>query len=153
MEHPNLYLRLIDLYQDPASLPLAITAAGSPQNENELDVRQGRTFVRRITAAEEITPPTPEPADQDTPCKLEIGEAGLISSLHFSATARPLPGPGEVEVRVQCAGLNFKDSLKVLGTIDEKVLAGTFFGTELGMEYSGTVSATGPDIDTFKVGD
>lgn len=153
LEHPNFDLRLIDLDRDPASLPLAITVTGSAQNENEIAVRQGRTFVRRIAAAEEITPPNPEPADENTPCKLEIGEAGLISSLHFRATARPLPGPGEVEVRVQCAGLNFKDSLKVLGTIDEKVLAGTFFGTELGMEYSGTVSATGPDIDTFKVGD
>lgn len=153
LENPNLDLRLIDLDTDPGALPVVMTIASSEQKENEFAVRQGRTLVRRLAAAEAITPPPPEPATQDTPCRLAIGEPGLLSSLHLRTVPQPEPGPGEVEVRVGNSSLNFKDVLKVLGTITEKTLAGTFFGAELGMEFCGTISAVGPAVTEFKIGD
>lgn len=152
LEYPNLGLRLIDL-DDETSLPTALAAAAMDTAESELAVRDTLVLARRLVAAAEIVPPEPMAATPDQPCRLEVGEPGLVSSLHLRAAARQSPGPGEVEVRVECAPINFKDVLKALGTIDEKVLAGTFCGEGLGMEFSGIVSAVGSGVVDFKPGD
>lgn len=62
----------------------------------------------------------------------------------------PAPGPGEVLISVRAAGVNQADA-KVYGGI---------WGTDpaklpipLGFEVSGVVTALGPDVDTFTLGD
>jgi NADPH2:quinone reductase len=53
---------------------------------------------------------------------------------------RPVPGPGEVLVRIAAAGLNFADLLMVRGAYQEMPAA----PFTLGMELAGTVEALGP---------
>jgi NADPH:quinone reductase-like Zn-dependent oxidoreductase len=64
----------------------------------------------------------------------------------FKTRKRRPPAPGEVEVEVRTAGLNFRDVLNALGQYPGD--AGL-----LGFESAGTVSATGEGVTGFKPGD
>ena len=79
------------------------------------------------------------------PLSLHVGSPGLLSSLQFLEYVRPSEplAPGEVEVKVEATGVNFRDCLTALGQIDTKLL---------GSECSGIVSNVG-DCCEFKPGD
>ncbi|MCP6368193.1 alcohol dehydrogenase catalytic domain-containing protein, partial [Klebsiella pneumoniae] len=78
---------------------------------------------------------------------------GKIEDLYFGRVSRRRPGPGEIEILVHHAALNYKDLLKVLGQIADEVVRDTYFGRELGMESAGVVVATGEGVTRFKPGD
>jgi putative PIG3 family NAD(P)H quinone oxidoreductase len=59
------------------------------------------------------------------------------------------PGPGEVAIAVAAAGLNRADLLQRQGFYPPPPGASDV----IGMECSGTVSAVGPDVTTWQVGD
>src|SRR5262249_35436791 len=59
----------------------------------------------------------------------------------------------EVTVRVHSVGLNFKDVLKVMGILSERIVSGTMSGETLGLECSGTVVAVGATVTHLKPGD
>lgn len=62
---------------------------------------------------------------------------------------RPAPGPGEVAIAVEYAGINFKDVMMRRGD-DGWVARGAFVP---GLEVAGTVSAVGTGVDRWRVGD
>jgi NADPH2:quinone reductase len=66
------------------------------------------------------------------------------SALEPAIVPRPVPGPGEVLVRVHACGINFADTLLVAGTYQEKPP----LPFAPGLEFCGTVTACGPDADT-----
>lgn len=85
----------------------------------------------------------------DSAYRLLLGERDTIDALRFEKTRRRVPGPGEVEVEIRAAGLNFSDVLKAIGIypgINDDVVP-------LGLECSGVVAAVGPNVTRFKVGD
>jgi acyl transferase domain-containing protein/NADPH:quinone reductase-like Zn-dependent oxidoreductase/thioesterase domain-containing protein/acyl carrier protein len=90
--------------------------------------------LRRPAAAEAA----PEPV------RLEIGAPGEIDCLEILPAERQLPGPGEVEIRVRAAALNFADALKATGVFPE---------APFGMECSGVIERVGPDVAGFRAGD
>lgn len=59
------------------------------------------------------------------------------------------PGAGEVAVEIAACGLNFADLLMARGQYQERPA----LPLTLGMELAGTVTATGPGVDTFGPGD
>ena len=87
-------------------------------------------------------------AKQDSdepPRRLELGTPGDVDSLSLEPAARRAPGPGEIEIRVYAAALQFKDVLMALGMYaDEPV--------PMGAECAGTVVRVGEGVD-FEVGD
>ncbi len=85
--------------------------------------------------------------------QLELSKPGSIEHLHYQQTLRRSPLRGEVEIQVHTSSLNFKDLMKVLGLLEDDVLAGTYFGNSFGMECSGTVVAVGPGVRNVKVGE
>jgi hypothetical protein len=68
------------------------------------------------------------PATTEQPLELIIGMPGRLDSLHYRISEGRAPGPGEVEIRVRAAALNYKDILKAMGTIASQVLEDTYFG-------------------------
>jgi NADPH:quinone reductase-like Zn-dependent oxidoreductase/NAD(P)-dependent dehydrogenase (short-subunit alcohol dehydrogenase family)/acyl carrier protein len=58
----------------------------------------------------------------------------------------PAPGPGEVRLRVEAAGLNFRDLMWAQGLLPEETLKDGFAGAGLGMECAGVVEAAGPGV-------
>jgi polyketide synthase 12 len=77
--------------------------------------------------------------------RLEKSPAGDLSGLRFVARERVEPGPGEVELRVDATGLNFRDVMTALG-FD----LGTT--SPLGLEASGVVTRAGDGV-AFRPGD
>jgi NADPH2:quinone reductase len=59
------------------------------------------------------------------------------------------PGPGELRIRMEAAGLNFPDALIIRNLYQMKPPLPFSPGAEL----AGTVTAVGPDVDGFKPGD
>lgn len=94
---------------------------------------------------------------------LETSRPGTLSALVLRASQRTSPGPGEVEIEVRAAGLNFLDVLVTLGAIDPKAVLALALRSEgaasaspalrLGGECAGTVVAVGEGVTEFRVGD
>lgn len=77
---------------------------------------------------------------------LRIRERGVLENLDVAIESRRAPGPGEVEIEVRAAGLNFRDVLNALGMYPGD--AGP-----LGSECSGVIVGVGSGIDGLSVGD
>jgi len=63
--------------------------------------------------------------------------------------ATPLPGPGEVRIRVRAAAVNFPDLMQTRGEHQHKPQVPFVPG----MELAGEVDAIGPGVSAFRVGD
>jgi NADPH2:quinone reductase len=74
---------------------------------------------------------------------------GPPTGLEIVEAPDPTPGPGEVVVAVEAAGVNFADALTVAGKYQIKIP--TPFTP--GMEMAGTVSVLGDGVDDLAVGD
>jgi acyl transferase domain-containing protein/acyl carrier protein len=78
--------------------------------------------------------------------RLERSESGALDELRW-VSARPcVPGPGEVRLRVEVVGVNFRDVLLSLGM---------YPGTDgvLGAECVGVVEALGEGVTEFSIGE
>jgi acyl transferase domain-containing protein/NADPH:quinone reductase-like Zn-dependent oxidoreductase/acyl carrier protein len=79
--------------------------------------------------------------------RLVVGQPGQIGSLAWVALPDlAAPGPGEVRLAVQAAGLNFRDLMWAQGLLPEDALMDGFAGPTLGMECAGVVEAVGPGV-------
>lgn len=160
-EQPSLHCTLIDI---DASGGTAISRqlaaellAGSPEDDVAMrgEARLVHRMIRVSTSELEETAASSRllsPADGH-PFTLEVGKLGSLDSLRFRAFERREPEPGEVELTIQMASLNFKDVLKVMGVLPEEAYEDTFFGLALGMEAAGVVTKVGRGVTGYKVGD
>jgi acyl transferase domain-containing protein/NADPH:quinone reductase-like Zn-dependent oxidoreductase/acyl carrier protein len=80
------------------------------------------------------------------PYALRILRRGNFANLEIHETERRPPAPGEVEIEVRAAGLNFRDVLNTLGAYPGE--AG-----DLGLECAGVVAAVGKGVTDFQQGD
>ena len=78
--------------------------------------------------------------------RLHKGGDGTLEGLHLAPLSLGPPAPGEVQVEVQAAGLNYRDVLNVLGMYPGD--AGL-----LGGELSGRVTAVRRRVTGLQVGD
>lgn len=157
-EHANIQCKLVDL--PPVATQHEMTALLaeflSGNQDEDVAFRDGKRFVKRLMHAPTILDEQEsetELVSTDHLVELAITHPGQIDKLVYRERNRRKPERGEIEVRVHSTALNFKDVLKVLGQISDKVLADTYFGNSLGMELSGTVVAVGEGVNEFKMGD
>ncbi|KAJ5758194.1 uncharacterized protein N7511_006888 [Penicillium nucicola] len=84
--------------------------------------------------------------DCEVPLQLDATSPGLISGFNFiedPTAAKPL-GANEIEIKVTCAGVNFRDVLIAVGQLK---------ASHTGSECSGVVSRVGSEVSKFQVGD
>ncbi len=155
LEHPELRARLIDL--DPAanaesSVEFFIADLAAEPDEDQIAYRGPNRFVARLAAAPEAFPDG-ESAGMTVPregaFRIRLGKPGSMDSLQVESFTRHTPEPGQVELEVRAAGLNFSDVLKAMGLypgIKDKLVP-------LGIECSGVVTAVGEGVERFRVGD
>lgn len=74
---------------------------------------------------------------------------GPPSRLRLAELPDPVPGPGEVRIRVEAAGLNYPDGLMVQGRYQVKPP----LPFVPGMELAGVVDAVGAGVEAFVAGD
>ncbi|WP_027133349.1 type I polyketide synthase [Geminicoccus roseus] len=127
-EHPELRCAWIDLDPADGTLP-----EGLLSGHQRLALRGGTALVPELARV------LPLPAG--TVCL--TGGTSLDDLKLAPMAARP-PGSGEVQVRIQASGLNFKDTLAALGRVP---------GGELGLEAAGRVTAVGPGVADLAEGD
>ncbi len=81
--------------------------------------------------------------------QLVISCPGQLQTLAYRAAARMSPGPGEVEIKVRAAGLNFVEVLYALGMLPNLLEGHIAFG----QECAGIVTRVASDVTAFKPGD
>ena len=149
IEHPELRCTKIDLSAaaDSGELQALVHELVADDREDQIALRNSVRHVARLIRREERAPE--EAVSLDQPFRLEIPKPGILDHLTRRAISRQAPGPGQVEIQVSSAGLNFNDVLKAMG-----MYPGLPDGTvPLGSECSGTVVAVGSDVEGVAVGD
>ncbi|MEB4211545.1 type I polyketide synthase [Mycobacterium sp. 94-17] len=140
-EEPSLRCRLVDCDgSDEAvdSLVGLLGASDTSLQEPELALRQGKYLVSRLlpwSRSGNLAIP------RGTDYVLAPTERGAIDNLHVAKTEVLPPDEGYVQIRVEAAGLNFRDVLNVLGLYpgDPGLIGGDVSGivTEIGAGVTG----------------
>ncbi|OBA75700.1 polyketide synthase [Mycobacterium sp. 1554424.7] len=137
-EEPALRCRLVDCDGSPEAVHSLAGLLGTPIEEPELAVRQGKFLASRLlqwSRSGHLAAP------RATDYALAPTERGAIDNLRLTEADVPPPDDGHVQVRVEAAGLNFRDVLNVLGLYpgDPGPIGGDFAGvvTQLGGGVTG----------------
>ncbi|GLE50501.1 putative polyketide synthase [Mycobacterium montefiorense] len=137
-EEPALHCRLVDCDGSPEAVQALASLLATPVDEPEIALRQGKLLASRLlpwARSGHLT--VPRAGDY----VLAPTERGAIDNLRLSEAEVSPPDVGYVQVRVEAAGLNFRDVLNVLGLYpgDPGPIGGDFAGvvTQLGSGVSG----------------
>ncbi|MDP7704960.1 SDR family NAD(P)-dependent oxidoreductase [Mycobacterium sp. TY815] len=137
-EQPQLRCRLVDHDGSEDAVRWLARLLAAPASEPELALRQGKFLVSRLlpwARGGHLSVP------RGTDYVLAPTERGAIDNLRLAEVEVTTPAAGQVQVRVEAAGLNFRDVLNVLGLYpgDPGPIGGDFSGivTELGEGVTG----------------
>ncbi len=161
MEYPQFEPIVIDLDPEPQAdepATLAAVLVNLPA-EPEIALRGGEVLVRRLTRLPVAADGGEgEQASSGRPAgtipvptgnyRLESAQPGMLDRLVLKPAARRSPGPGEVEVQVAAAGVNFRDVMKALGIYPMQPGDVPW----LGDEFAGRVVAVGEGVE-LRVGE
>lgn len=118
------------------------------------DAEQEICWDARGRAVARVRPGLPRPrADAAETLRLAIERPGLLDSLGWSSAIAAGPGNNELAIKVEAAGLNFRDVMWAMGLLPDEALLDGFAGPTLGLECAGVVTAIGEGVHDFAVGD
>ena len=141
-EQPTLRCRLLDCDAAGAAAARVSSALAMPAVEPQLALRQGKFLVPRLLHwARSGQLPVPRSDDY----VLAPTERGAIDNLRLTEAQVAAPAANEVQVRVEAAGLNFRDVLNVLGLYPGDP-------GPIGGDLCGIVTATGSQVTGFQPG-
>jgi NADPH:quinone reductase-like Zn-dependent oxidoreductase/NAD(P)-dependent dehydrogenase (short-subunit alcohol dehydrogenase family)/acyl carrier protein len=126
-EEPGLHSRLVDHDGTEGVVRSLTELLAAPVDEPELALRQGKFLASRLLPwARSGNLSVPRGVDY----VLAPTERGAIDNLRITEKEVPPPDEGYVQVRVEAAGLNFRDVLNVLGLYpgDPGPIGGDFAG-------------------------
>lgn len=153
-EHPRMRATLVDTDHGPPGLRSLAGELLADAPEDEVALRGATRYIARLDhaplgATEQAASATRTLRYGVDGFSLRTGRLGDLGSLELAATGRRTPGPGEVELRVQAAGLNFRDVLTAMG-----LLPGEHdIRYRIGFECAGTVTQAGPGVTHLRTGD
>ncbi len=151
-EFPHIRCKMVDLDLDPSAEDLEILCDElcTEDPEEEVAWRQRARWVPRLKPATRKKVPVEKSRDgEERAFRLEISASAVMDDLTLRETNRRAPGPGEVEIKVCAAALNFRDVMKALGLYPGDGLD----SVTLGDECAGTIAAVGEGVRGFRVGD
>lgn len=141
-EEPALRCRLVDHDGSEQAVRSLAGLLGAPIGEPELALRQGKFFASRLlqwSRSGHLAVP------RATDYVLAPTERGAIDNLRLTEADVPPPDDGYVQVRVEAAGLNFRDVLNVLGLYPGDP-------GPIGGDFAGTVTQLGDGVTGLEVG-
>jgi acyl transferase domain-containing protein/NADPH:quinone reductase-like Zn-dependent oxidoreductase/NADP-dependent 3-hydroxy acid dehydrogenase YdfG/SAM-dependent methyltransferase/acyl carrier protein len=154
-EHPQLRSTLLDLDPDAGSQDCSHLADElyAADAEQEIAWRADARYVARVArsraALSDGADARRRPSNRDTPFQLEAARPGSLESLRLREVRRSRPRPGEVEIEIRAAGVNFRDVMKAMGLYLDRLGEAYRFGEEC----AGTVVRVGEDVKGFAIGD
>ncbi|WP_269749936.1 type I polyketide synthase [Polyangium fumosum] len=155
LEHPEMECTRLDLSPQPGADEATALLAEllSSDGEDQVALREeGRWVARLVRSSFQSDRGTGaarrlEPA-KGRPFRLEISEPGVLERLTLQGIERRPPGPGQVEIEVDVASLNFIDVMKAMG-----IYPGQGDGAvALGSECAGRVVRVGEGVADAMVG-
>lgn len=149
LEHPELRCTRIDLDPETPSLELSalFDEVVLSEGEHEVAFRRGVRYVPRlVTRTQEISHEPHLGIPESAPFRLDMTRPGSLENLTLRPVPRTEAGPGQVEIRVCAAGLNFRDVMNAMGLYPGGPVP-------FGAECAGTVTAVGPGVEDIRVGD
>jgi myxalamid-type polyketide synthase MxaB len=153
-EQPDLRCTCIDLdAADPDPATTLLAALHQTDAEDQIAYRQGTRYGARLSP-NLAKPALTIPAAPSF--RLGLTQYGVLDHLTLMPCQRRSPGPGEVEILVRAAGVNFRDVLNALGMLQpylEHMGFATADAVPFGGECAGTVVALGEGVTAFRVGD
>ncbi|HTV89806.1 MAG TPA: beta-ketoacyl synthase N-terminal-like domain-containing protein, partial [Stellaceae bacterium] len=150
-ETAQLRLRLIDLAPQMGhagrgeAIAAELTAA---DRETEIVWTMAGRHVLRLRRG--LPPRWAAPGDA---LALTSAPQGGIDTLAWRPVAPRPPGPGEIAIDVEAAGLNFRDLMWAMGLVPEEALIDGFTGPTFGLECAGVVRAVGAGVAHVSIGD
>ncbi len=141
-EEPGLRSKLIDVDGSPEAVKLLTGMLAMPVDEPELALRQGKALASRLLQWSRSGHLNVPRADDYA---LLPTERGAIDNLRLTEKEVEAPEPGYVQVRVEAAGLNFRDVLNVLGLYPGDP-------GPVGGDFAGTVTQLGEGVTHVEVG-
>lgn len=131
----------------------------APEDDSPVDYEfaeeNGQLVVPRIVEQEsmnlalfrETQPQAPYLQDFEQPgrrLQVAVGTLGALDSLYWKDEAELPLSENEIEIKVACTGMNFKDVVIAMGQVASPYL---------GIECSGTVARVGSNVTSLEVGD
>lgn len=141
-EEPALRSRLLDGDGSPEAVRALATLLAHPVDEPEVAVRQGKLLASRLVPWARTGHLTVPRANDYV---LAPTKRGAIDNLRLTETEVAPPPEGYVQVRVEAAGLNFRDVLNVLGLYPGDP-------GPIGGDFAGTVTHVGDGVTGLEVG-
>jgi myxalamid-type polyketide synthase MxaB len=120
--------------------------------EDQVAYRGGERYVARLVRKSAASAVSSGSSSRESALgereslQLQIPSRGVLDNLTLVRVPRRRPGPGEVEIRVEAAGLNFRDVLNVLGMYPGDP-------GPLGSECAGRVVEVGEGVRGLEAGD
>ena len=149
LEHAELGCTRIDLDPEGGAEELGVLfeELSLPGAEREVAFRKETRYAARLVPrALKLSNGAVLDVPGTESFRLDISRPGNLENLLLRGASRTEPQPGEVEIHVNAAGLNFRDVMNA---------AGVYPGGPIpfGAECSGTISAVGSGVTDLKVGD
>ncbi|HYJ55796.1 MAG TPA: sulfolipid-1 biosynthesis phthioceranic/hydroxyphthioceranic acid synthase, partial [Mycobacterium sp.] len=150
IEHPHLRASQIDVDDATDAEQLARQLLVGSE-EDETAWRDGAWYAARLSPAPlrpEERHTTVNDHERDG-MRLQIRTPGDLESMELVACERVPPGPGQIEVAVSASSINFADVLIAFGRYP------AFDGQlpQVGTDFTGVVTAVGPEVTDHQVGD
>ncbi len=141
-EQPILRCRLVDHDGTGDAVQMVANLLAAAGDEPELALRQGKYLVPRVLPwARGGYLAVPRASDY----RLAPTERGAIDNLRLTEIVAEPPAAGLVQVRLEAAGVNFRDVLNVLGLYPGDP-------GPVGGDLAGVVEAVGPGVTEYEVG-
>jgi acyl transferase domain-containing protein/NADPH:quinone reductase-like Zn-dependent oxidoreductase/acyl carrier protein len=156
-EHPELRCTCIDLSQtfQEDELPGLWSELQTETHETQVALRGQKRYGARLTRlplsehlASSLSLQQLASA-RETAYGLATSKPGVLENLYLQAEERRTPGPGEIEIAVYAAGLNFLDVLSAMGIRPDWQGEPLWFG----LECAGVVVAVGEGVKHIASGD
>ena len=119
-EYPRLRCKLVDLDPgaDDGGVGSLFEEIQSADEEDEVALRGPERYVHRYLPAPGLPSEGARgPTTAGVPYRLAARRPGTLDGLVLQTLRRRPPGPGEVEIEVVAAGLNFSDVMKAMATV------------------------------------
>ncbi|WAC93230.1 type I polyketide synthase [Mycobacterium sp. Aquia_213] len=141
-EEPALRCKLVDCDGSEEAVRALANLLVTPVDEPEIALRQGKLLASRLlpwARSGHLTVP------RSSDYVLAPNERGAIDNLRLTEAEVPAPDEGYVQVRVEAAGLNFRDVLNVLGLYPGDP-------GPIGGDFAGTVTQLGSGVTGLEIG-
>ena len=140
--------------QAPGAVEIILSELERSDHENEVVYRGGERFCRRLRRirSDELTAssrPVRRPDGTIRPWRIESESPGQLDRIVINETVSRALLPGEIEVRVAAAGINFRDLMKALAVYPGDPAE----QRALGDDFAGTITRVGSAVTDLRPGD